>query len=398
MEGAAAAAVAAAAVATGSSSPNSTSATVSSPKFATFSTSCHSSGNPNASSIVAQSSSQSFYEQLSSNERSEKTTASPSPPPEQMSLSSQTSVSSASLHRESVFGSENSTASHSLSSPPHASADSGTVSGLDSPACSRPPIKRRRLVVDETAFMTKEFEIKSSRESDPGPGNSIGKVSGAHAEGELRGPQGSSSSPELERKQTTTLLPVAHITTIASTLAKSSVSNVITPSGGRVNHRNSGSKNTDVSSPNMANSKQSGIACSVLASPSSLSSSGISFLATISTPTATTTAATNNMTTSTNPYSSGLSVGRGADEDWEPCGVAELRCRICGYVGQTARGMRLHSRLHDCISLAGSGLPASRTGGAFRVARLAYLSFAHNLRLLHALSMSGRAESLRSSG
>ncbi|KAA0196233.1 hypothetical protein FBUS_04834 [Fasciolopsis buskii] len=33
---------------------------------------------------------------------------------------------------------------------------------------------------------------------------------------------------------------------------------------------------------------------------------------------------------------------------WEVCGSTELRCSACGYVGQTARGMKMHKRLHDC--------------------------------------------------
>nr|VZH99979.1 unnamed protein product [Spirometra erinaceieuropaei] len=34
--------------------------------------------------------------------------------------------------------------------------------------------------------------------------------------------------------------------------------------------------------------------------------------------------------------------------DWELCGTSELRCRLCGYVGQTPRGMKMHNRLHEC--------------------------------------------------
>lgn len=41
---------------------------------------------------------------------------------------------------------------------------------------------------------------------------------------------------------------------------------------------------------------------------------------------------------------------RSINGDWEHVGggSSELRCRLCGYVGQTPRGMKMHSRLHEC--------------------------------------------------
>ncbi|KAF6779165.1 hypothetical protein AHF37_01240 [Paragonimus kellicotti] len=32
----------------------------------------------------------------------------------------------------------------------------------------------------------------------------------------------------------------------------------------------------------------------------------------------------------------------------ESCGAPELRCSVCGYVGQTHRGMKMHKKLHEC--------------------------------------------------
>ncbi|KAF7236166.1 hypothetical protein EG68_11383, partial [Paragonimus skrjabini miyazakii] len=32
----------------------------------------------------------------------------------------------------------------------------------------------------------------------------------------------------------------------------------------------------------------------------------------------------------------------------ESCSAAELRCSVCGYVGQTHRGMKMHKKLHEC--------------------------------------------------
>ncbi|KAM7538117.1 hypothetical protein Aperf_G00000065402 [Anoplocephala perfoliata] len=41
--------------------------------------------------------------------------------------------------------------------------------------------------------------------------------------------------------------------------------------------------------------------------------------------------------------------GRSINGDWEHVGggSSELRCRLCGYIGQTPRGMKMHNRLHE---------------------------------------------------
>lgn len=44
----------------------------------------------------------------------------------------------------------------------------------------------------------------------------------------------------------------------------------------------------------------------------------------------------------------GSSSNPSVNGDWELCGNSELRCRLCGYVGQTPRGMKMHNRLHEC--------------------------------------------------
>lgn len=52
------------------------------------------------------------------------------------------------------------------------------------------------------------------------------------------------------------------------------------------------------------------------------------------------------------PSPPSASANRSAKGEWELMGggSTELRCRLCGYVGQTARGMKMHNRLHECSS------------------------------------------------
>ncbi|KAH9283926.1 hypothetical protein ECG_03769 [Echinococcus granulosus] len=52
---------------------------------------------------------------------------------------------------------------------------------------------------------------------------------------------------------------------------------------------------------------------------------------------------------------------RSLNGDWEHVGggSSELRCRLCGYIGQTTRGMKMHNRLHECTA-------ASNTNSSMR--------------------------------
>ncbi|VDK39372.1 unnamed protein product [Taenia asiatica] len=53
---------------------------------------------------------------------------------------------------------------------------------------------------------------------------------------------------------------------------------------------------------------------------------------------------------------------RSLNGDWEHVGggSSELRCRLCGYIGQTTRGMKMHNRLHECTA-ASSANSSMRT-------------------------------------